>query len=109
MSKTSKILASTVGAAAAAGVTLAALRKMEGLPRLGSTQDTVYHVKPRGSDGGWEVQSEAADLPARRYDTKRDAVDQARKLAHRAAPSRLVIHRVDGTIQRKHDYPDPAA
>jgi hypothetical protein len=108
MSKTGKILASTVGVAAAAGVTLAALRKMEGLPRLGSSGETVYHVTARGSNG-WEVRSEASDEPAGRHETKRDALEQARDLAHQAAPSRLVIHRADGTIQRQHTYSDPAA
>ena len=109
MSKTGKILASTVGAAAAAGVTLAALRKMEGLPPFRAAPETVFRVTPDGDDGGWEISADTAEAPRGRYATKRAALDRARDLAHESAPSRLVIHRADGTIQRQHTYPDPGA
>ena len=104
MDKTGKIIASTVGAAAAAGVALAALRRKGDSPSEGSDGATVYHVTPDGSGSGWAIESESSDRPHARYDTKREAVGEARELARKTLPSRLVIHGSDGTIQRHHSY-----
>lgn len=104
MAKTGKILVSTIGAAAAAGVTLAALRKLDLSRWGGSAPVTVYHVTPDGSGPGWAVESESADEPYGRYETKRRAVEEAREVARKEQPSRLVIHGSDGSIQRHHSY-----
>lgn len=103
---TKKILASTAGAAAAAGLTVAALKKLRGKDGAGGPGTLVYHVKPDGSDAGWRVAVEGQAQPGSHHETKRAAVERARELAHGHAPSRLVIHRTDGTIQRQHTYSD---
>lgn len=110
--KTGKILASTVGAAAAAGVAgvaLAALRKKDPAHSTDSDAVTVFHVKPDTSGSGWAVATESSDQPQGRYDTKREAVGQARDLVRQAQPSRLVIHGADGKVQRHHSYGTDAA
>ncbi len=110
MPRAKKVLAATAGVAAAAGLVLAVRKKGrdggdEQKAKTGSAPgDTsrVYHVVPAGE--GWAVEIEGASRPESRHGTKREAVDAARAAAHVAAPSGLVIHRADGTIQRRHAY-----
>lgn len=80
------------GVAAAAGVVAA---------RRGSAPVT-YHVRP-GADG-WTVAAAGATEAESTHATKQEAVRAARELAGRAAPSHLIIHRTDGTIQTRHAY-----
>jgi len=65
----------------------------------------VYHVVPDGDD--WKVELEGSERAVSRHDTKKEALEAARSLAKERAPSRMVIHRQDGTIQTSHSY-DPA-
>lgn len=60
----------------------------------------VLHVVP--DDGGWKVEqeSEDGDALASHHRTKAKAFDHARLRARAGAPSRIVVHRGDGTIQR---------
>lgn len=110
MPRAKKVLAATAGVAAAAGLALAARRKGrrdDGESDAGDARGEAggprtYRVVPAGDD--WEVALEGSSRPASRYGTKREAVDAARAAAHAAAPSALVIHRADGTIQRRHAY-----
>lgn len=62
----------------------------------------VYHVTSH--DEGWKVQAEGAERAVRVTETKAEAVDTARELAKNQEPSRVVIHRLDGTIQTHHSY-----
>lgn len=100
-----KIFAATAGAAVAAGITLAAGRKLARATGYGQSEEMVtYHVTPNGE--GWSVGAENGDQATSRHDTKRAALSAARDLANRRTPSRLVIHRMDGTIQSQHSYGD---
>ncbi len=58
---------------------------------------TVYHVVPH--EDGWVVKQEGSDQATSQHTTKSEAVEQGRQLAKKHEPSRLVIHRKDGTIQ----------
>lgn len=94
-----KVIGAAAGAAAAAtAVGIAAARMKDRKP-------TVLHVRP-GEDV-WIVATDGAREPAARHETKRLAVKAARELAGRKAPSRLVIHRSDGSVQKEHSY-EPA-
>jgi hypothetical protein len=110
-----KILAATAGVAAVTGLAIAARKKRKdgpagesggGTVRSGSSSvasgPRVYHVVPAAD--GWAVEVEGAVRPDSRHGTKREAVDAARDAARGAAPSRLVIHGTDGTVQRRHAY-----
>lgn len=90
-----KVIGAAAGAAAAAAVGLAAAR-MKG------RKPTVYHV--RSDDDGWFVEREDAKSASSRHDTKRQAVKAGRELASSKAPSRLLIHRVDDSVQQEHSY-----
>lgn len=105
MADKKKIVAAMAGAAAAAGITLAAGKKL--LKAKGdrpSEEIVTYHVTPNGE--GWSVGTEHGDQAISRHDTKRGALSAARDRANRGTPSRLVIHRMDGTIQSEHSYGD---
>lgn len=95
-SRTKKIIGAAAGAAAAAtavGIAAATLK---------SRESKVFHV--RAGDDAWVVSTDGASEPTARHDTKREAVKAARELAAGKAPSRLVIHRRDGSVQKEHSY-----
>lgn len=67
-------------------------------------EPVVYHLLPK--DDKWSVRLEGADKDSRVLDTKQAGLDAARKLAQSKEPSRLVVHRADGTIQTSYSYGD---
>lgn len=62
----------------------------------------VYHVVTH--DDGWKVEVEGSKKPLSTHATKDEAVDAARTLAQKDEPSRVVVHRMDGTIQNNYSY-----
>jgi len=64
----------------------------------------VYYVVSR--DDGWVVGKEGMDQPIKIYPTKEDALEEARVLANKHAPSRLHVYKKDGTIQDTFTYGD---
>ncbi len=111
------IIATTAGVAAATGIAVAAKRHMDerkaatkasekgaksSSDKASSAQTTVYHVKPDGEE--WVLEAEGASRATSRHGTKKESLQAGRTVAAGKAPSRLVIHRADGTIQRQHAY-----
>lgn len=91
-----KVIGAAAGAAAAAtAVGIAAVK-------LKNRKPTILHVRP--GDDDWIVATDGAKQASSRHDTKRLAVKAARDLAASKAPSRLVIHRRDGSVQKEHAY-----
>lgn len=64
----------------------------------------VYHVAPH--EEGWKVGIEGQKAPASVHPTKEAALNAAREIAKAAEPSRVVVHRMDGTIQNQFGYGD---
>jgi hypothetical protein len=73
----------------------------------------VHYVRGRGRaaqlhlrhDGAqWALRTDGSNGSAKTFDTKREAVTAARHDAAEAAPSELVIHRVDGSVEQSHSY-----
>ncbi len=64
----------------------------------------IYYVVARGD--GWVVGKEGMDQPINSYPTKEDALEEARVLANKHAPSRLHVYKKDGTIQDTFTYGD---
>ena len=75
-------------------------------PASKAQEPTVYHLLPK--DDKWSVRIEGQDKDSSVQDTKQAALDAARKLAQANEPSRLVVHRADGTIQTSYSYGDDA-
>lgn len=94
MSTTKKIIAGAA-AAAATGIAAAAARRM-------MKPNVVYHVAADGDE--WTLMAEGAKRASSRHATKKDAISAGRELANAKKPSRLVIHKSDGTVQRTHEY-----
>jgi hypothetical protein len=99
MKKSTKNKAMAAGAAAA-GLAAVAAAGIVVSRRAGA--EVVYHVRP--GKGGWAVVTEGSDTPMDTHATKREAVTAARQLAGQNAPSQLVIHRTDATVQARHRY-----
>lgn len=66
------------------------------------TKTTVFHLV--SADEGWAIKKEGTKTPVSTHSTKKEALDVARTTAQAAQPSRLVIHKQDGTIQESVSY-----
>jgi hypothetical protein len=62
----------------------------------------VYHVAP--SRNRWEIKAEGAQRATRVHDTKEKAVAAARELAKKQTPSQLIVHKLDGSVQRQFTF-----
>ena len=63
---------------------------------------TVYHVTKDGDE--WVVKKEGSERASSRHDTKPGAVKAGKQFAENKRPSRVVIHKADGTIQEGHRF-----
>jgi uncharacterized protein DUF2188 len=63
---------------------------------------TSLHVVP-GPDGGWNVKKGGALRASKHFETKKDAESWGLKIS-RQEGSVLVIHKRDGTIERKDSF-----
>ncbi|HKK83016.1 MAG TPA: DUF2188 domain-containing protein [Atribacterota bacterium] len=61
-----------------------------------------HHVVPN-PDGGWDVKRGGGQKASRHTDTKAEAEKLAREIS-RNQETELVIHKKDGTIQRKDSH-----
>lgn len=61
-----------------------------------------HHVVPNPA-GGWDVKRSGAEKASRHFDTKDRAVDAGREIS-RNQGTEFVVHRKDGTIQRKDSH-----
>lgn len=61
-----------------------------------------HHVLP-SSKGGWSVKKGGALKASKTFDNKTDAINYGRKASEKQK-SELVIHKKDGTINRKESY-----
>ncbi|MDX1646678.1 MAG: DUF2188 domain-containing protein [Longimicrobiales bacterium] len=97
--------AKVAGVAAAGVAGLAGIAAAVAYLRRDKEGRATLHVLARDSE--WLVTADGREEPLERFSTKEEAVDAARDAAQQAAPSELVIHRLDGSIMRTHSY-EPA-
>lgn len=64
----------------------------------------VYHVASH--EKGWAVQREGTERASSVHETKKEALEAGREAARTHAPSRLVVHKQDGTVQETYTYED---
>lgn len=83
---------------------VAPARKMAPATKKASAKKakTVFHLV--STDDGWAIKKEGTKTPVSTHGTKKEALDAARTTAQAAQPSRLVIHKQDGTIQESVSY-----
>lgn len=62
----------------------------------------TFHLLPR--DDEWTVRREGSDENLSLHSKKQSAVEAARGIARAHAPSHLVVHRADGTVQDTYSY-----
>ncbi len=63
----------------------------------------AHHVVPDPNKGGWNVKKEGSERASKHFDKKNDAVDWAREVSKNQS-SELIVHRKDGTIERKDSH-----
>ena len=63
----------------------------------------VYHVTPH-AQGGWQGKVEGAARASVVAATKDEATQRTRELARHSAPSQVIVHGQDGSIQDEHTY-----
>ena len=63
----------------------------------------VYHVVPNASAEKWVVSQENASF-RREFDTKEEAVEEARKLAQAADLGQIKVHKKDGNMEYESTY-----
>lgn len=68
---------------------------------MASKKSKNMHVVPH--DGRWVVRIEGKSRATSIHDTKRDAINEARKIAQNER-SELVIHQLDGRISERDSY-----
>ncbi len=61
-----------------------------------------HHVVP-ALKGGWNIRKGGSDRASKHFDNQKEAIDWARNVSINQK-SELVIHRRDGTIQRKDSH-----
>lgn len=66
------------------------------------TSDTRHVMS---TEDGWVILKEKEGSSTMTFDTKREAVDEARNVA-KAKGLKLAIYKQDGAKQREHDYAD---
>jgi hypothetical protein len=89
-----------VAAAVGAGVMVAAAAGVMAARR--STASKVYMLTREGDE--WSIREAGGATPVSAHATKKEAMEAARTLARESAPSELIVHRVDGTVQSRHGY-----
>ena len=67
-----------------------------------ANKNNTRHVVPN-QDGGWSSKKGGADRASKNFDTKKQAEQWSRDLSRKEG-SELVIHKKDGTIQRKDSH-----
>ena len=98
--KTAAAAATGIVALSAAG--FATARALKQRQDDGSAEDATVFRLQASDDGGWVLTGEGQEES--RFENKREALRKARAVASAAQPSRLVVHRTDGRIQRTHSY-----
>lgn len=66
-------------------------------------QRVVYHVVPNSSADKWVVSQENASF-RREFDTKEEAVQEARSLAQKAELGQMKVHKKDGNMEYESTY-----
>lgn len=94
--------AKVAGVAAAGVAGLAGVAAAVAYLKRDAQGQATLHVVAKDSE--WLITADGKDEPLERFSTKEEAVDAARDAAQKAAPSELVIHRLDGSVMRSHSY-----
>lgn len=66
-------------------------------------QRVVYHVVPNSSAEKWLVTQENASF-RKEFDTKEEAVQEARALAQKGELGQMKVHRKDGNMEYESTY-----
>lgn len=95
-------IAAAAGAAIAGAAWFARSRRStDGTSGNGISDGSTFHVM--AEEEGWVLKPEGSN-DVQSFSTKRKAIAAGREQAASSAPSNLVIHRKDGTVELSHTY-----
>jgi len=77
---------------------LATRANSDGKPST-STAEASYHIRP-DDRGRWTIHRDSSERLIMRADTKKDAVEAARRIAASAVAARIIVYKDDGTIDQ---------
>lgn len=103
MSKGKMAAAAGAAVAGAAALFARSRRSGDGSTGDGDTKTNGVTLHVLAEDEGWVLKTEGAD-EGESFSTKRKAIAAGREQASTSAPSNLVIHRKDGTVELSHAY-----
>lgn len=63
----------------------------------------IFHVMPE--NGHWQILEEASSRAFGRFDGKQEAIAAASQSAGDGDPVRVVVHKSDGSIESRQDFP----
>jgi hypothetical protein len=64
----------------------------------------TFHVFYDSDLKQWKVSYQGANMAFSAHPNKREAVEAGRELAQSQQPSQLVVHRMDGSVQKETNY-----
>lgn len=99
--KSSTTTSSRAKMAGAAAACVAGLAAVVHYVRARGRADRL-HVRHEGAE--WALRKDGTNGSVQTFDTKREAVAAAREEGAAAAPSEVLIHRMDGSVERSHSY-----
>ena len=89
---------------AAAGFSLAAAALAAFRTYRAQTTATETTINLEPAENGWKVTMEGKVDTEAHFETKKEALEAARELAHDVAPSELVVYTSEGKEQTRHQY-----
>lgn len=67
------------------------------------SERVVYHVVPNSSGEKWLISQENAEF-RREFETKEEAVEEAKRLARNAELGQVKVHKKDGNMEYESTY-----
>lgn len=85
-------------------------RKVDKLAVTPAAPTAVFHVRANeGGAEGWKLVAQGTAEPLSVHPNKESAISAAREAGKKAEPSRVVVHKLDGTVQTEFGYGEAAS
>lgn len=65
-----------------------------------------FHVVPDSENDEWKLEKKGSSDKVASYDTKHEAVETGRAVAHGNEPSQMIVHKKDGKFESESTYKD---
>ena len=73
------------------------------------TENGTYHIVWDSDASKWLIEKDGDNNPLSNHETKKSALDAGDKITNKLADGQLIVHKMDGDIQRSVKYGRQAA